>query len=119
MPVLVAFGLCVLMARSLPAAEKDCQDAVTTAEMRACANEQYKAADAELGRVYRQLASQLSGQRRDKLKAAQRAWITFRDKNADFAASVAEGGTLSPLLEVTELTAMTKQRTEQLKAQLK
>ncbi len=111
--------LCILMVHDLPASERDCNDAASTAEMRACANELYEAADAELNRVYRQLTHQLSDKRREKLKAAQQAWITFRDKNATFAAGEVEDGTMYPLLEVSELTTMTKQRTEQLRAYLK
>jgi uncharacterized protein YecT (DUF1311 family) len=107
------------MAQDLSASERDCKDAVSTSEMRACANKLYEAADAELNQVYRQLASQLSDKGREKLKAAQQAWILFRDKNAIFAASVVEGGTMYPILEVTELTTMTQQRTEQLRAHLK
>jgi len=118
-PILATMFLFVSMARDLSASERDCKDAVSTAEMRTCANELYEAADAELNRVYRQLASQLSDKRREKLKAAQQAWIAFRDKNATFVASVVEGGTMYPILEVTELTSMTKQRTEQLMAYLK
>lgn len=117
--VLAALFLGLVQAADLPASEKDCQDAVSTAEMRTCANERYQAADVELNRVYRQLAAQLSGARREQLKAAQQAWIAFRDKNAAFAASVVEGGTMQPILEVTELTTLTQQRTEQLKAHLK
>lgn len=119
MPILAAMVLFVVMVPGLSASERDCKDALSTAEMRACANELYKAADGELNRVYRQLASQLSDQRRARLKAAQKAWIAFRDKNAAFVASVVEDGTMYPIVEVMELTATTKQRTEQLKAELK
>lgn len=117
--ILAALFLCLVLAADPSASEKDCQDAVSTTEMRTCANEQFQAADAELNRVYRQLAAQLSGVRREQLKTAQQAWIAFRDKNAAFAASVVEGGTMYPILEVTELTNLTKQRTEQLRAYLK
>ncbi len=119
LPILGALLLFVVMVPDLSAADKDCKDAVSTAEMRTCANERYKAADAELNRVYRQLASQLSDQRRAKLKAAQKAWIAFRDKNAAFVASVVADGTMYPILEVMALTTATKQRTEQLKVELK
>jgi len=118
-PILALLFLGLVLAADLPASERDCKEAVSTAEMRTCANEQYQVADAELNRVYRQLTAQLSGMRREQLKAVQQAWIAFRDKNAAFAASVVEGGTLYPILEVTELTNLTKQRTEQLKAHLK
>lgn len=118
--ILTAMSLCVFMAWDLSAAERDCKEAESTAEMRACANELYEAADAELNRVYRQLASQLSDKgRREKLKTAQQAWIAFRDKNSAFAASAVDGGSMYPILEVMELTTMTKHRTEQLKAYLK
>lgn len=118
-PILATMFLLLLMAWDLPASERGCKDAVSTAEMRTCANERYEAADAELNRVYRQLVSRLSDKRRKKLRAAQQAWITFRDKNATFTSSVVEGGTMYPIMEVMELTTATKQRTEQLRAHLK
>ena len=117
--ILATMSLCVFMARDMSASERDCGDAESTAEMRTCANELYEAADAELNRVYRQLASQLSDKRREKLKAAQQAWIAFRDKSSTFAASVVEDGTMYPILEVMELTTMTKLRTEQLRTYIK
>ncbi|MHC1743480.1 MAG: lysozyme inhibitor LprI family protein [Syntrophobacteraceae bacterium] len=117
--ILLPLFIFALTALDLSAAENDCNDAVSTAEMRTCANKLYEAADAELNQVYRQLASKLSDKRRESLKAAQQAWITFRDKNATFAASAVEDGTMYPVLEVAELTALTKQRTEQLRAYLK
>jgi uncharacterized protein YecT (DUF1311 family) len=98
--------------------EAVCEDASTSAEMRACANRRFERADAELNRVYRDLASRLPTQRRAQLKAAQEAWITFRDRNTAFVAGAAEGGTLYPILEVSELAKMTEERTEALKAHL-
>lgn len=98
---------------------QDCAQAVSTAEMRTCANRLYQEADAELNQVYRQLVARLSAQRKAQLKASQQAWLAFRDKNAAFAAGVAEGGSMASLVEVTELTALTRSRTEQLRAYLK
>lgn len=108
----------LLFSTATLAEEVDCKTAVTTAEMRRCANDRYQAADAELNRVYRQLSAQLSDKRREQLKQAQRAWLAFRDKNAAFVASAFEGGTMYPILELSELTSMTTRRAEQLKAQL-
>ena len=119
MPILAAMLFFVVMAPDLSASGKDCKEALSTAEMHTCANALYMAADVELNRVYRQLVSQLSDKRREKLKVAQKAWIVFRDKNATFVASVVEDGTMYPILEVMELTATTKQRTEQLRAELR
>lgn len=108
-----------LWAASGYAGKQDCAEAVSTAEMQTCANRLYQEADAELNQVYRQLIAQLSAQRKTQLKASQQAWIAFRDKNAAFAAGIAEGGSMASIVEVTELTAMTRSRTEQLRTYLK
>jgi uncharacterized protein YecT (DUF1311 family) len=117
--MLACLALSLLLGCDLSASEQDCRDAISTAEMRACVNERYRAADAELNRVYRQLAARLPPERQDILHAAQQSWIAFRDRHAAFAASAVAGGTLYPIVEVAELTRMTKQRTEQLRASLK
>lgn len=111
----VVLSLCVLMARDIQAFDEDCPEAMSTAAMRTCLNKRYQAADAELNQVYQQLSSKLSKKRRERLKGAQGAWLVFRDKSATFAASAAEEGTMSPVLEISELTAITKQRVEQLR----
>jgi len=99
-------------------AQDDCADAVATADMRTCMNARYAAAGADLERVYHQLLREVAPGRRELLQAAQQSWAEFREKNAAFAASAVEGGTLYPLLEVSELVTMTQQRTEQLKSYL-
>lgn len=100
---------------ALLAAPPDCAEVVSMAEMRSCANARYQEADAELNRVYRQLMSGLSLPGREQLKAAQQAWLGFRDKNAAFVAAMAGEGTMVPLVETAELTTVTRQRVEQLK----
>ena len=99
----------------LLASSQDCTEAHSTAEMRSCANARYQEADSELNRVYRQLMSGLSLPGREQLKAAQQAWLGFRDKNAAFVAAMAGEGTMVPLVETAELTTVTRQRVEQLK----
>lgn len=106
---------CLMPCADLRASSRDCAEAVTTAEMRSCANAHYQQADAELNRVYRQLVAELSDNGRSQLKAAQQAWLIFRDKNAAFAATTVTDGTLAPLVETIELTTLTQQRIEQLK----
>lgn len=114
----VVIALCLFAYKELWALSGGCEQAETSAEMRACANRRYEDADAALNRFYQRLMSQLPTQRREQLKAAQRAWIDFRDKNAAFVAGAAEDGTLYPILEVSELATMTKQRVDQLKAHI-
>ncbi len=92
----------------------DCSNATTTADMRACENARYDQANRQLNAVYARLMKQLDPARREKLRLAQRAWVRFRDANADFLASAAEGGTLAPLLRVNALADMTEARVKEL-----
>lgn len=102
-----------------------CDNPQTTYEMQDCAARDYAAADAELNTVYKaardymkwldqDLPENLKGAP-DALRAAQRAWIPFRD-----AACVAEGfqfrgGSMESLIVLACKTELTRQRTEQLR----
>lgn len=116
--LIVLFAVVGSVSPVVSATEQDCQNATTTAATQNCAGELYRSADAELNRVYRQLSTILSDDHREQLKAAQRAWIVFRDRNATFAAGAVAGGSMYPLLELSEKTAMTERRTEQLRSYL-
>jgi len=61
------------------------------------------------------LSKELNAGPREKLRVAQNAWVRFRDANADFQASLAEGGTMAPLLRIGTLVEMTEARTEELR----
>ena len=100
------------------ASEKACEEAVTTAEMRDCVNHRYAKVDDKLNQVYRRLLAQLDPERRKLLRDAQKSWIVFRDKNAAFVASDAEGGTLYWIIEVSERASMTERRIKELKERL-
>ena len=93
----------------------DCQNATSTAAMRACENARYEKADRELNVVYQKLIKELEAGPREKLRVAQNAWLRFRDANSDFQASLAEGGTMAPLLKISTLAEMTEARTEELR----
>jgi|SRR5215469_16431728 len=96
----------------------DCDNAVTTAAMHACEGKRYEAAQRELNSAYQALMGHLDAARKEKLRVAQRAWLRYRDANADFQASLTEGGTLAPLLKIGSLTEMTKARTAELKKEM-
>lgn len=59
--------------------------AKTQGELDDCAAEEFKQADAELNRVYKQLLAKSSEDRpfAQKLRRAQRAWIVYRDAHID------------------------------------
>lgn len=88
-----------------------CNPNGNTLEMRKCASDSYAVADKKLNQVYQQNISKLSGEYKNRLIQAQRAWITFRDATCNFEAAEALGGTLEPLLYTGCLERVTSERT--------
>ena len=87
--------------------------------MNLCATHRHQQADQALNRQYSEtLAKQADDASRQRLRAAQRAWIVFRDK--DCLASNGpreESGSIWPLLQADCLARHTERRTEDLKLQ--
>ncbi|CDM96336.1 lysozyme inhibitor LprI family protein [Limnospira fusiformis KN01] len=93
-----------------------CNPKGSMAEMKKCADDDYRVADRKLNEVYQQLTPKVQGEERQRLIAAQRAWIQFRDTNCRFESAEALGGTLEGLLFTNCLTKMTTNRTAELQA---
>jgi uncharacterized protein YecT (DUF1311 family) len=93
--------------------------AQTQAEMNQEAAAEFKKADRDLNKLYPQVLAKLDEEGQAKLKAAQRAWVAYRDAQADLEADMARGGTMAPLLRAGSLSATTLERIEQLRAFLK
>jgi uncharacterized protein YecT (DUF1311 family) len=93
--------------------------AQTQGQMNQEAAAEFKKADAQLNKIYPQVLAKLDAEGKEKLKAAQRAWVAFRDAQAELDADTARGGTMAPLLRATSLTQTTEDRITQLKAFLK
>ncbi len=117
----------VLCAFPLPAASaktqkqrqtQPCEERPSQAEASGCAHREYQAADAELNRVYNQLAAALDAEDRALLKASELSWIKYRDTNCAFESSQYKGGTMRPMIESFCLTRVTKARTAELREQL-
>jgi uncharacterized protein YecT (DUF1311 family) len=99
-------------------------NAQSQAAMNQCTANSLTAADKELNQVYQQVLSKYA---KDtvfigKLKVAQKAWLAFRD--AELAARFPDNdksnyGSIYPMCADNELEAMTRQRTEELRAWLK
>jgi len=102
------------------AAHDPCANAQTTAEMRDCAGQEYQKADAALNKSYRDLMAKLDDDgQKSALKAAQQAWIKYRDANCEFAAYQNRGGTIYPVVYTGCLTSTTTARTKELLQMLK
>ena len=96
-----------------------CANAQTQAEMNICAGKEYQAADAELNQTYRKLVSMLDDEEKSQLKGAQNAWLKYRDANCEFVADQYKGGSIRPTISGLCLADMTRNRTAELKNQIK
>jgi uncharacterized protein YecT (DUF1311 family) len=96
---------------------KDCDKNQLTMNM--CASHRYGIADQALNQQYKlTMQAQQDAAAKQRLRDAQRAWITFRDK--DCLANTGpreESGSIWPLLHYSCLERHTQHRTEDLKLQ--
>ncbi|MHA3539631.1 lysozyme inhibitor LprI family protein [Yersinia enterocolitica] len=94
----------------------DCKNAATQQDMNQCANSDYKKADAELNRTYKDLLAKTTVAQRPLLKSAQLTWIKYRDADCTFQSSATEGGSVHPMIISACLTHKTEERTTQLES---
>ena len=102
----------------------DCTNAMTTYEMRFCANEALRDADEHLNAVYVHAIEYYRENDRylpegapkgeDLLRIAQRAWITYRDAACESEGATSYGGTIQPLIVLSCHEQMTEDRTDAL-----
>lgn len=69
-----------------------CEEADSPQELRACAGKQRDASEKLLNRTYQRLLLTTSDYNRDVIANAQRAWLVWRDKEAE-ACAAADGYT--------------------------
>ena len=113
-------ALCVTTAFAKTQKQREiqpCESRGSQAEASACAHEEYRAADAELNKVYGQLAGVLDAEDKASLKESELSWIKYRDATCVFESSQYKGGTMRPMIESFCLTRVTKARTAELKDQ--
>jgi uncharacterized protein YecT (DUF1311 family) len=106
------------------AQEIDCTNSSIQLELNACAEQDWRTADAELNRVYKAVMAEMQAMDQSlppelqgaavTLRDAQRAWITFRDRNCNLAGYPMRGGSAEPLLIYGCLRQMTLDRSRQL-----
>ncbi|MEH1942693.1 MAG: lysozyme inhibitor LprI family protein [Nostoc sp.] len=97
----------------------NCNNLQTQREINECTKLSYQNVDKRLNRVYQQLLPTLESSRKQKLIAAQQAWIKFRDTNCEFERSRYEGGSIAPSIYFGCLENTTKLRTQELQEYLK
>lgn len=105
-------------ALSLPLTSPSVARAQTQQEMNQEAGQAFKAADAALNKAFKQLMAKLDKEGQEELKAAQVAWVVFRDADAKFAAGAARGGSMASMVHEEHRATLTKTRAEDLKSAL-
>ena len=114
-------GLDILLSQAWGAEAQQvspCADPHTQQAINACAEQEYQEADTALNVVYRQLLGKLGNERKAQLKAAQRAWLKFRDAHCTFDSTQYGEGSMKPTLYYGCLTTLTRARTEELQKHL-
>ena len=124
--LLVAVGLVGLIAGGPVVAETaDCGKAITTVEMNACADQELAAADAKLNEAYKKALDKAAGQNAPApydakayeaaIRAAQRAWVAFRDADCKGVVPFEWGGGTGATAAVLGcLSSKTTARTKEL-----
>lgn len=92
--------------------------AQTQSDMNQQASADYKKADAQLSKVYREVFKKLDKSQKADLKAAQNAWIEFRDLDCQFQSSGSAGGSVQSMVIAECLTDKTDARAKELNALL-
>lgn len=95
-----------------------CDSATSQAALNECYGKEYKKQDDLLNQTYQQAMKLASEEQKPKLKAAQNAWIAFRDADCTFLSSGADGATVAPMVHAMCMADKTRERTELLKSTL-
>ncbi|HZG46756.1 MAG TPA: lysozyme inhibitor LprI family protein [Allosphingosinicella sp.] len=116
----------ILASLLLAAQQPNCSDPRTQAEMNECAAREANAADADLNLIYKAVVTHYEQMDREaettegvkRLRAAQRAWVGFRDAQCAVAGYEALGGSMESLLVSGCVAELTKRRATELRIML-
>ena len=87
-----------------------CRNVSITVAMENCFDQAYKTADSTLNQKYSQISKVLQPDDLQRLKAAQRLWIQFRDATCTAESHLYNGGTASAPAYSACLEEVTRQR---------
>jgi uncharacterized protein YecT (DUF1311 family) len=111
------YGSVIASGQELTLNKSPCKDPRTTVEMKKCAWERLKSADAELNRVYNNLIGKIDDpQHKALLVKAQTAWIKYRDLNTNFESYFYNGGSAKEQIKVYAMARMTEARSQEIRS---
>ena len=118
--------LTLLIAMAAGWQQPNCANPQTQADMNQCAARDAAEADADLNLIYKEVVAHYQRMDRDseskegvkRLRAAQRAWVAFRDAQCAVAGYESLGGSMEPLLVSGCVANLTKTRAADLRMML-
>ena len=105
----------MLLLSSFAAFSQDCSEAETTYDIKICLSKELDKHDADLNQQYKLCMKKLDKVAQNKLRAAQKAWISFRDADCEFQADENRGGTLEGVSNLSCLSSKTKTRADEIR----
>jgi uncharacterized protein YecT (DUF1311 family) len=115
--IVAAGALLVLTTPPAHAQKRPVLDGPTQPEINAQASQRFSMADEQLNAAYAKLMVKASPDGRERLRAAQRAWVAFRDLDCEARAG-SRGGSFHPAAVLLCREALTDERTRALKDEL-
>lgn len=115
LPLLAASAIASFDVRAQAALSTgDCPAVEDTAALRACEGARHLTAARRMELAYEGLSRKSDSRDREKLHAAQEAWLRFRKAEVEYQSSFAEGGTLKRLIAANVSADLTEARAQEL-----
>jgi uncharacterized protein YecT (DUF1311 family) len=114
--VLLLFAGSAASAQQMNSPDAPCKNAVITSESADCLYSAWREADRDLNATYTDILAHLSSLDAERLRAAERLWLQFRDANCQAERSLYEGGTAVYPVFNGCMEAATSRRLAELKA---
>lgn len=91
-----------------------CDPNQTQIDLTQCHADEAARWDDLLNIIYRRVIQTLDAEGEERLRAAQRAWITYRDLTCEMERMRYDGGSIAPMIEAQCTARLTEQRTRDL-----
>lgn len=104
--------LAAFLCAAAPARSADPCAGTAQMDLNACAGADYARADAAMNVAYGKLMRRIGPKAKDGLRAAQTAWLPFRDASCTLEAMGVAGGSMQPQVRAECLTRTTVARTK-------
>jgi uncharacterized protein YecT (DUF1311 family) len=120
MRIAIATTVLLTLTGSAAMANDNCAKASDQATMNECADKAFKAADADLNKLYKEIRNRLKddADTAKLLVSAQKAWIAYRDAECVFTSAASAGGSIYPMIVSQCRDGITRKRIKDFKGYL-